>query len=834
MGAGAVADACRAARGRRLPGRRRLRGRVPRRLDQLARRGLEHPIIHSDVRLRRAARGRSTARPARSSGWSPPTTSAGPSTRCCARARSRARCTWASATRSPRTSPPTPTAGPTNMTLRSLGILRAKDVPPIDVDPRRVARSPTRRTASRASARSASCRPPARSPPRSTTSTASGARRCRCAATAAEPDADRVTRDDTPGLVCAHHHLYSALARGMPAPPRHADDLPRDPRAGLVAARRRARPRDARAGRRCSARSRRWSAGTTAIVDHHESPNAIEGSLDVIADACAEVGVRVRVRLRRHRPPRARRRQGAGWPRTSGSCAPAAGAWSGVHAAFTCSDDTLDAGRRPGRRPRRRRAHPRRRGRRRRDAGAAARPPGPPTTGCSSTASTSTATCPGTIAHNPRSNMNNAVGYARPARFANPVVLGTDGIGADMLEEFRLAYARLREDDVTATPDDAVVVAGRRAERSCPRPRGDRVTWTLRRRRTRGTSPSRPACAPLEVVVDGEVVLDDGRPDPRRRRRDPGQGRRAGRPRLVRAELARRTTDDRARRPLPPGRPPDPRGHGATRGTPRRAGFEAVWQAESRLVREATVPMAAFAAVTERIKVGSGVVDCWTRNPARLASTFSTLDDLAPGRVILGIGAWWDPLAAKVGIDRRQAADGRCARSSTPCGRCWPTRPSPSTASSCTSTASSSTTCTRSAGPRTCPIYIGATGMQMMELTGEIADGVVLNYLVSPAYNATGAWSTSRSGAARGRAGPSTTSTGPQLVVCSLDDDRDARARHRPPARHPVPRPAAPHHEGVGRARVAARRDRRGAHLAGHPRAGGGGVASSCPTRSCR
>ena len=39
--------------------------------------------------------------------------------------------------------------------------------------------------------------------------------------------------------------------------------------------------------------------------------------------------------------------------------------------------------------------------------------------------------------------------------------------------------------------------------------------------------------------------------------------------------------------------------------------------------------------------------------------------------------------------------------------------------------------------PKDVPIYIGATGMQMMELTGEIADGVVLNYLVSPAYNAT-------------------------------------------------------------------------------------------------
>ena len=45
-------------------------------------------------------------------------------------------------------------------------------------------------------------------------------------------------------------------------------------------------------------------------------------------------------------------------------------------------------------------------------------------------------------------------------------------------------------------------------------------------------------------------------------------------------------------------------------------GFEAVWQADSRLVRDAVVPMAAFAANTETITIGSGVVDCWTRNPA--------------------------------------------------------------------------------------------------------------------------------------------------------------------------------------------------------------------------
>src|SRR5512136_2151034 len=83
-------------------------------------------------------------------------------------------------------------------------------------------------------------------------------------------------------------------------------------------------------------------------------------------------------------------------------------------------------------------------------------------------------------------------------------------------------------------------------------------------------------------------------------------------------------------------------------------GFEAVWQAESRLVRDAIVPMAAFAATTQRIKVGSAVINNWTRNIGLLAATFLTLDDLAPDRIICGIGAWWDPLAKNVGIDRKK------------------------------------------------------------------------------------------------------------------------------------------------------------------------------------
>jgi 5,10-methylenetetrahydromethanopterin reductase len=199
-------------------------------------------------------------------------------------------------------------------------------------------------------------------------------------------------------------------------------------------------------------------------------------------------------------------------------------------------------------------------------------------------------------------------------------------------------------------------------------------------------------------------------------------------------------------------------------------GFDAVWQAESRLVREATVPMAAFAAVTDRIKVGSGVVSMWTRNAALLASTFSTLDDLAPGRVILGIGAWWDPLARKVGVDRAKPL--KAMREIVEAVRLL--------------LANETVTYEgefvhfdgveldyvhQERRPKDVPIYIGATGMQMMELTGAIADGVVLNYLVSPAYNATALEHLARGAAKAGR--PVDAIDRPQLVVCSLDEDRE-------------------------------------------------------------
>ncbi len=199
-------------------------------------------------------------------------------------------------------------------------------------------------------------------------------------------------------------------------------------------------------------------------------------------------------------------------------------------------------------------------------------------------------------------------------------------------------------------------------------------------------------------------------------------------------------------------------------------GFEAVWQAESRLVRDAIVPMAAYAAVTEKIKVGSGVINNWTRNIGLLASTFLTLDDLAPNRIICGIGAWWDPLAKNVGI----------------------TRSKPLLAMKETVTVMKRLLAMERVTyhgefvhvdeieldvvhgrrePRNVPVFIGATGDMMMEMAGEIADGVVMNYCVEPQYNHK-ALELLETGARKGGRTLDDIDR-PQLVVCSVDLDHD-------------------------------------------------------------
>ncbi|HZJ48492.1 MAG TPA: hypothetical protein VFD97_05595, partial [Acidimicrobiia bacterium] len=114
----------------------------------------------------------------------------------------------------------------------------------------------------------------------------------------------------------------------------------------------------------------------------------------------------------------------------------------------------------------------------------------------------------GTILHNPRSNLNNGVGYANPARFSNPVALGTDGIGANMIESFRLAYVMQRSVDVAVGPDPAWSWL-ENGWKLVPEARDDEVTWSY--------DPMDPwhiaftaGIHPVEVKVGDQVVYARG------------------------------------------------------------------------------------------------------------------------------------------------------------------------------------------------------------------------------------------------------------------------------------------------------------------------------------
>ncbi len=206
-----------------------------------------------------------------------------------------------------------------------------------------------------------------------------------------------------------------------------------------------------------------------------------------------------------------------------------------------------------------------------------------------------------------------------------------------------------------------------------------------------------------------------------------------------------------------------------------RKGFSEVWQAESRLVRDAIVPMAAYASVTEEIKIGSGVINNWTRNVGLLASTFLTLDDLAPDRILCGIGAWWDPLAENVGINRRKPLT--AMRETLECMEQLLRLETVSYDGEFHQLSGVKLDVVHGRQePRNVPLMIGATGPKMTQLAGEIADGIVMNYCVPLEYNDFYMENLKKGAKRAGREVEDVDR--PQLVVVSVDpDEQTAREK---------------------------------------------------------
>jgi 5,10-methylenetetrahydromethanopterin reductase len=200
-------------------------------------------------------------------------------------------------------------------------------------------------------------------------------------------------------------------------------------------------------------------------------------------------------------------------------------------------------------------------------------------------------------------------------------------------------------------------------------------------------------------------------------------------------------------------------------------GFSEAWVCETRLARDAISVLGAFAAVTGRIRLGTGIINSWTRAAPLTAMTFATLDELAPGRTMLGLGAYWDPLAWKQGITRRKPLSQM--REYVEVVRRLLNLERFTFEGELVTVRDVQLDLGHGAerAPKPVPIYIGATGEQMLELTGEVADGALLNGITDVAYTRM-AVERVAIGARRAGRDPADVDL-PQLVNVSMDADRD-------------------------------------------------------------
>ncbi|HMG33818.1 MAG TPA: putative aminohydrolase SsnA [Blastocatellia bacterium] len=281
-----------------------------------------------------------------------------------------------------------------------------------------------------------------------------------------------------PGMVCAHTHLYSSLARGMPPPPRTPQnfkeileliwwrlDRALDEQTIYYSA---------LAGAMDAA-----AAGTTCVFDHHASPAHISGSLEIIQEAIEQVGIRAVLsyevtdrggKVERDRGVLENRRFLESCRRLAQPASGATGQATvpqfaglvGAHASFTLSDDSLQACAELAKEfdsgvhihvaedaldvedSRQTHGEPLVERLLKRDV-LGSRAILAHGVHLSAREIDIVKETGAWFAHNPRSNMNNQVGYASTSAMESQLLLGTDGIGSDMFEETRFAYFKGRD-----------------------------------------------------------------------------------------------------------------------------------------------------------------------------------------------------------------------------------------------------------------------------------------------------------------------------------------------------------------------------------------------------
>lgn len=166
-------------------------------------------------------------------------------------------------------------------------------------------------------------------------------------------------------------------------------------------------------------------------------------------------------------------------------------------------------------------------------------------------------------------------------------------------------------------------------------------------------------------------------------------------------------------------------GHG-TRGlttaalNAEEAGFDQVWSGNDIFGPPGIAGLASMLMSTSRIKVGSGVLDPVSLHPAQLAQLASGFQELSGDRFILGLGAGSDvffgwggitplkpvPRTRQAVIAIRELTNGRSPAGVPGAGDFWAEQ-------------------AKIQQPRPVPIYVGAMGPKMLEMTGRYADGAL-------------------------------------------------------------------------------------------------------------
>ncbi len=210
------------------------------------------------------------------------------------------------------------------------------------------------------------------------------------------------------------------------------------------------------------------------------------------------------------------------------------------------------------------------------------------------------------------------------------------------------------------------------------------------------------------------------------------------------------------------------------------AGYESIWMAETRLTRDGFVPLAAMAMATDRIKLGTGIVNVFTREAVVMAISFTTLAEVAPGRTIVGLGAgspivlgpqgveWARPLARLREyvevirpLTRGEAVsyEGETIRLDGACIE---------------DVLAEREKTTSEEGEL--PVYLGVTAMKAVELAGELADGVLYNTCMPTGYVERARAALAR-GAARG--GRDASSVDVSMVILTSPDPDSGVGKQR-------------------------------------------------------